>query len=89
MPRKRTHARRHNLRAEYEAWSAVFDTGFDFFDELPLIGVPTDNYGRPPFESAERAWHRHGGTYLQTHSRTASRGEPIWAIRQFREPQCL
>ena len=89
MPRKRIHSKRHTLRVEYAAWSAVFDTGFDFFDELPLIGIPTDNYGRPPFDSAQRAWHRHGHAYLRTHSRTDARGAPIWALKQFGEPKCL
>jgi hypothetical protein len=89
MPRKRTRYKRHNVRAEYEAWRSVFDCGIDFFEDLGDVGVPTDRYGRPDPEYAEKAWRCHGAAYLETHGRTRSRGELIWALTQFGEPQCL
>ena len=86
MPvKRRTSKRRASPQLEYEAWEPVFDSGYDFFDELPEIGIETDNYSRPPLDLARCAWQRFGDQYLQTHSRKNSRGNPIWAM-QFGEP---
>ena len=86
MPRKRTHGKRRIVEAHRDVWEAVFDAGYDFFDELPDIGVSKDAYGRPDAHAAQDAWQRFGREYLLTHDRTGVRGEPIWALRQFGEP---
>ena len=86
MPRKRTRAKRHSVEAQRSAWEAVFDTGYDFFDDLPALGVWTDNYSRPDPEDAREAWERFGAGYLQSHSGKDARGGPIWAINLFGRP---
>ena len=37
MPRKRRRAKRGPEELERRVWSGIFDTGYDFFDELPEI----------------------------------------------------
>lgn len=82
MPRKRRASKHRDLRAEYETWQSIFDCGFDFFGELPALGVPTDAYGRPERDHAKVAWRRHGGAFLESHRPEGT----IWALEQFGEP---
>ena len=81
MPVKRRASKRHDPRA-YAVWEAIFDGGTDFFDELPEIGVPTDEYGCPNREAARAAWRRHGARWLTEHQPA----EPSWAEREFGRP---
>lgn len=83
MPvKRRTQKRRLDPRGEAEAWSCVFDSGWDFFDDLARFGVEVDEHGRPQRETAEAAWNRVGALFL------ADRADPRepWALRQFGAP---
>lgn len=81
MPVRRRQDRR---RAESLAvWSGVFHSGFDFFNELKDIGVPTDEYGRPSRADALDAWGRMGDRFLADYSDHPP--EP-WALREFGPP---
>lgn len=58
MPVKRRNAKRRlDPAAEAEAWSGFFETGRDFFRDLPAIGIET-SYGRPDPAIAQDAWAR-------------------------------
>ncbi len=81
MPVKRRISKRRDPAA-YQAWSAVFDCGFDFFDELPALGVATDPYGKPDREQARAAWEQHGERWLAEYQND----EPQWAEREFGRP---
>lgn len=81
MPVKR---RRPKVRAEdLRAWEMVFLSGYDFFHELPAIGVETDAYSRPGRDEAEAAWQRLGSVYLEGYrdERTP------WALEEFGDPR--
>ena len=64
MPVRARKSRRRDRRAEIDAWATFFKSGFDFFDDLPGIGVETNEYGVPADEVARDAWHRLGAQYL-------------------------
>lgn len=67
MPVKRRHSKRRvQGAAELDAWSGVFDSGYDFFDELPDIGVETDANNQVPDDVLREAWERLGAAYLET-----------------------
>ena len=82
-PKQRRTKRRLPLTAELEAWEIYFNSGYDYFDELPEIGVETDDLGRPERAVGEAAWHRLGARFLAD-SRPRQR-EP-WALTEFGEP---
>jgi hypothetical protein len=81
MPVKRRASKRHDPKS-YGTWSAIFDCGYDFFDELPALGVATDAYGKPDREQALEAWQRHGEKWLAEHPHD----EPQWAETEFGRP---
>ncbi len=81
MPvRRRVDRRRAETLA---AWRGTFQSGFDFFDDLKDVGVPTDEYGRPASELALDAWRRFGEMFLADYSDYPP--EP-WALREFGPP---
>lgn len=81
MPIRRRKSKRR-IGASAPEWAGAFTSHYDFFDELPPVGVPTDQYGRPSLEDAERAWHQFGEQFLATYD------EPFepWALREFGPP---
>jgi hypothetical protein len=85
MPVKRRVAKRRiDLETELLFWSSVFGSGYDFFGELPSIGIAVDQHNRPDREVAREAWHRLGAIWMD---------DPInpwdpWALREFGEPGC-
>ena len=65
MPvKRRNEKRRLDPATELAAWSMTFQCGTDYLQELPRIGVPTDNYSRPDLAVAEDAWRRLGTRFL-------------------------
>jgi hypothetical protein len=66
------------------AWEMVFQSGYDFFGDLPDIGVETDDYGRPKRGDAEIAWDKFGWSYLDQYS---DKYLVPWALREFGEPR--
>lgn len=87
MPvKRRVHKRRLSQAAELQAWECLFDTGHDFFDDLPEIGVQTDAYSVPNVSAARQAWHRLGSAFLANRQSDPER-QP-WALRTFGDPSC-
>ena len=86
MPvKKRAAKRRLDALAELAAWSMVFQSGWDYFGDLPRIGVAMDERGhRPERAAAEEAWHRLGARFL------AEGADPVqdtpWALSEFGKP---
>ena len=96
MPVKaRRSKRRLSDHAEALAWVTVFETGYDFFDELAPFGVidPTSGAAtgdqaeaRQAFLNAARsAWDRFGHHLL---SNSPLSNAELWAWREFGEPKC-
>ena len=84
MPMKhRRTKRRLPASAELEAWATYFNSGFDFFDELPEIGVETDAHSRPDRAIGHAAWHRLGARFL---AEIRPRQRDPWAQRAFGAP---
>lgn len=85
MPVRMRKSRRRDVRAEKEAWAMFFQSGFDFFHDLPDIGVETNQHGVPAEEVAREAWGRLGRRYLDEFQ-----GEPgqhgHYGVRVFGEP---
>lgn len=81
MPVKRRISKRHDAQA-YEIWGSIFSSGFDFFDELPDLGLETDAYDRPKHDDALAAWERYGAIWLE-HNPESSKS---WAETKFGRP---
>ena len=85
MPvKRRTEKRRLDPAAELAAWGMTFQCGTDYLQQLPRIGVPTDDYSRPDIDVAEDAWRRLGARLL-TEPQDPHLTTP-WALREFGEP---
>lgn len=82
MPVRKRKSRRRTV-ADVEAWFDVFETGFDFFGELPDAGVETDAYGRPDRVVARAAWQRLGAEFLRTLPPRHPVLGPPWALKEF------
>ncbi|TIT40683.1 MAG: hypothetical protein E5W76_15855 [Mesorhizobium sp.] len=80
MPVKRRVDKRH--AEALPAWSGVFLSGYDYFENLEPIGVRVDAYGRPEREEARKAWRDFGDLFLATHDGEV---EP-WALAEFGLP---
>ena len=98
MPRKRTHGKRKlDPYSGAEAWSDVFQTGYATFDDFTDLtgveleprslpnGAPTQRLA-PALSDSEAAWQAYGPAFLTLYDHETSRGEMIWALRQFGEP---
>jgi hypothetical protein len=66
MPVRSKRNRRRDRKAELEAWKMYFASGYDFFNDLPDIGVETTQYGVPAEDLARDAWARLGAEFLRT-----------------------
>lgn len=88
MPEKRrTRKGRTDKRTEAEAWGCIFEVGYDFFGDLPRMGITLDRHGMA-FEGETRdAWHRLGRIWLATRDPILA-DRPPWAVEQFGEPPC-
>jgi len=85
MPVRARNRKRRDQRAEIEAWNMYFQSGFDFFDLLPAIGVETNRYGVPDEDVARDAWQRLGTQFLdEFHGQPGQYGHH--ALRVFGEP---
>jgi hypothetical protein len=83
--KRRTAKRRVDPEREYAVWSAIFDGGYDFFGELPEIGLPEQGRGKVDPELAREPWQRHGQRWL-AETGNEPRLHPVWALREFGEP---
>jgi hypothetical protein len=72
--------------AEAEAWDCTFETGRDFFGDLPAMGVVLDEYNRADAAAIEEAWHRLGHIFLN--NRRPDLHRKAWALMKFGEPGC-
>ena len=83
MPvKRRADKRRVSPEREYEAWAPVFNAGYDFFDDLPAIGLTPDAYSRVAADMARDPWARFGERYLAEHPH----GNTSWAEQEFGRP---
>lgn len=81
MPAKRRGGKRRlDPAVELGAWASVFDSGYDFFNDLSTVGVEVDSYGRPARPAVEIAWRRLGANHLA--ERPAGETVP-WAVAEF------
>lgn len=83
VKRRRDH-RRIDPRALLEIWGGVFQSEYDFFDDLSDIGVATDDHSRPDRAVALDAWQRLGRLYIDE---CHTPGAPCWALAEFGEPE--
>ncbi|MHA6297850.1 hypothetical protein [Devosia sp. CAU 1758] len=85
MPVRARKSRRRDVRAEKEAWSMFFQSGFDFFNDLRDMGVETNQNGVPADDVAREAWQRLGRRFLDEFE-----GQPSqhghYGVRVFGEP---
>ena len=86
MPVKRRRPKHRTTEAaEVEEWSTLFETGFDFFDDL---GFGHGSDATPAArEAAREAWQRLGRAYLALDRHNPAVPVP-WAIETFGEPPC-
>jgi hypothetical protein len=87
MPRKRrTPKRRIDRAVELKAWTDLFETGFDFFDDLDEFGLVGDENKRT---AARSAWKRLGAEFMHIwREKPHFAGQMLWAFEQFGEPPC-
>lgn len=85
MPVRARRNRRRDHKAELEAWGMYFSSGWDFFDDLTLIGVETTKWGVPDEDVARDAWARLGAEFLRTWQGNVSQ-YGHHALRVFGEP---
>jgi hypothetical protein len=82
MPVKmRKRKRRTDPAAELEAWSMLFECGYDYFNNLGF-GYGGDAVAR---EAAPEAWRRLGSAFLASRPANAPRAVP-WALETLGEP---
>ena len=85
MPvKRRANKRKLTDAAMLEAWAGTFQSGYDFFGELPALGVQTDDHSRPDTDAARAAWQQLGTAYLATNENPHR--EP-WALTTFGQPE--
>ncbi len=90
MPVRRRKGKRLARIDEHAAWSDVFECQYDFFGELPSIGVKTDQYDLPDPKVAAEAWQRLGAAFMaewRSRPHHPDESEP-WALTTFGEPPC-
>ena len=81
MPVKRRVSKRSDT-ISYEIWSGIFNSGYDFFDELKDIGIGSQPPGTPYDADALAAWEQYGVRWLEQHlDRKTS-----WAEKRFGRP---
>lgn len=96
MPRRRrVPKRRADPQVEANAWASVFETGFDFFDDLEAIGLADPTAGvsgsdaeKVAFRAAAKdAWRRLGAAFMVSWEARGTLEKP-WALEQFGNPLC-
>lgn len=81
MPvKRRTAKRRIDLTTLLDAWESPFETGADFFRELPSIGVPVNENGAFDRQHALEAWLLLGPTFCANRNPALRES---WAEREF------
>ena len=85
MPvKRRPEKRRLDPATELAAWSLTFQCGTDYLQQLPRIGVRTNDYSRPDLAIAEDAWRRLGARFLAEPQERHP--IPAWALTKFGDP---
>jgi hypothetical protein len=84
MPVKlRQPKKRRTFEADLEAWSMMFECGYDYFNDLGFgSGGDGDDVAR---EAAPEAWARLGAAFLANRPANASRTVP-WALETLGPP---
>lgn len=83
MPvKRRTDKRRVSPESEYVAWAPVFRSGYDFFDDLPAIGVSVAGFAPVPADLAREPWARFGERFLAEYADEAT----PWAEAELGRP---
>ena len=86
MPVKaRRPKRRTSDAADLEAWKTLFETGFDYFNDL---GFGSGPHSGPERSMIRKAWHRRGATFLARREQPRWAREVPWALETFGEPPC-
>ncbi len=86
MPVKaRRQKRGMSLAAEVEAWSTLFSTGWDYFDDLGFGGREGTERARA---RAAEAWLRLGAVFLASGLADEWACGVPWAQREFGDPPC-
>lgn len=88
MPVKRRLSKRKlSTAAELAAWSELFTTGYDFFDDLEPFGFPhIHDADRAARAAAPEAWSRLGETFMMTWEPDPRVREEPWALEEFGKP---
>jgi hypothetical protein len=74
--------RRLGPAAEVEAWSEIFQCGYDFFGDLEPLGFKGGDADRAARAAAPEAWARLGALCLETHA-----DRKPWALEKFGQPR--
>lgn len=75
--------RRVSVQAQARAWSGVFTSGWDFFDDLAALGFADE----ADVEAAvEAAWRRLGALFLEQYTPSTPTSRPPWALETFGPP---
>ena len=84
MPIKRRHPKaRLNEAAELGAWSELFETGYDFFQDLKPFGFIKNDADREARAAAPEAWSRLGESFMSTWQTQPRVREEPWALQEF------
>lgn len=83
MPVRRK-AEKRRYSEGLDQWYYVFVSGYDYFGELPPLGIPTDSYGRPSTKDCQAAWLQLGSAFLDIYR--APNDQEAWALATFGEP---
>jgi hypothetical protein len=95
MPVKRRNSKRRiGTEAEAAAWRGVFETGYDFFNELSDVGITfttrteLDHVETSPdfLPAARAAWKRFGADFMTNWQPESSGRRSPWAIDEFGPP---
>lgn len=81
MPRKRRKSKA--APNDLLAWTMIFESGRDYFDDAKDAGIEVDEYGRADNAAVAEAWQRFGAEYLET---WATKHVEPWALREFGPP---
>ena len=83
MPRKaRRPKRRAGDEAERNAWSVLFENGYDYFHDLDVLGLTTEEKKRA---AARGAWGQFGAIFMANWLPSKRRSLP-WAHEEFGAP---
>lgn len=85
MPVKRRRPKqRRSIEAEVQAWSVLFESGYDFFNHLAPLGFANEAEAR---RAAPDAWARCGDLFLDSYEPPPHDPDRVpWPLTEFGEP---